>query len=145
VEIEQRLRQDSRNVVAVRLSDRLSDSGVVAALVGQLEGVVLRIEELSISCRALGRRLEDTLITRALTSMAEGRAVKQVRFDVASGPRNTPARDWLAAYAPGNASYDGPAVIVPIGDIHRRRISDAVTIVAPVFTPIVSTSGEVIA
>jgi predicted enzyme involved in methoxymalonyl-ACP biosynthesis len=39
--------------VAIALADRLSDSGIVAALVGTRDGDALRIVELFVSCRAL--------------------------------------------------------------------------------------------
>ena len=73
-EIAQRLEEHTGNVIAIALSDRLSDSGVIAAVVGRCRDGVLQVEELSVSCRALGRRLEDGMLTRALRLMAEGRA-----------------------------------------------------------------------
>ena len=46
------------------------------------------------------------MLTRALLLMTHGRAVRTVTFDVKEGPRNAPAREWLAAYA-GMAAMPG--------------------------------------
>jgi FkbH-like protein len=105
-EIDAKMDLHPSNVVAIGLCDRLADSGIVAFLAGDVDGDVLHITELAVSCRALGRRLEDTIVTRALSLMTQGRAVRMVRFAVAVGPRNSPAREWLAAYA-GTAAVPG--------------------------------------
>lgn len=83
-------------VAAVALRDRLSDSGVVALVVAEREGADLVVRELCVSCRALGRRLEDALVLRALAGMAAFEGCHKVLFEVAEGPRNAPAREWLA-------------------------------------------------
>jgi FkbH-like protein len=105
-EIDAKLLLHPANVVAVGLRDRLADSGIVALLVGGVDGDILHVSEVAVSCRALGRRLEDTMLTRALLLMTQGRAVRTVTFDVKEGPRNAPAREWLAAYA-GMAAMPG--------------------------------------
>ncbi len=60
-----------RHVVHVRLADRLTDSGSVAALFARREGKALVVEELCISCRAMGRMLEDIIVTEAVAQVAE--------------------------------------------------------------------------
>ena len=98
-EIARRIEDRPSNVVAIRLVDRLSDSGIVGALVGSHAGDMLLVEEICVSCRALGRRLEDSMLTRALQLLAGDRSPQRVAFDVRKGPRNEPARQWLAQYA----------------------------------------------
>ena len=83
-------------VSSVQLRDRLTDSGIIAVIVGELDGALLRITELCISCRALGRKLEDTIILAALRGMPIFRECRNIEFCVELGPRNTPARVWLA-------------------------------------------------
>ena len=103
-ELARRLDDPDGRTVAIRLSDRLSDSGIVAGLVGRIEGSRLHIEDLFVSCRALGRGIEDLMLCRALALMpADMSPPTDVVFDVATGPRNQPARDWLARYAHGGA------------------------------------------
>jgi FkbH-like protein len=99
------LRLDDRagRVMAIRLSDRLSESGIVAAIVGRRDGPRLRVEDVFVSCRALGREIEDIMLARGVALLGEdmgdgeGKA-EDVHFDVSIGPRNQPARDWLARY-----------------------------------------------
>ena len=83
-------------VASVQLSDRLSDSGVIALIVGKRDGRALIIQDLCISCRAMGRNLEDQIILFALLNMPIFNGCNQVKFQVSQGPRNTPARGWLA-------------------------------------------------
>lgn len=82
-------------VVAVRLKDRLADSGIVAVLVASKEANRLKVEELCISCRALGRRLEDAMVFLALRGMSIAEGCHEIVFRVAHGPRNQPALEWL--------------------------------------------------
>lgn len=83
-------------VMGVALSDRLSDSGTIAVVVAERHGERLVVEELCISCRALGRRLEDAIVVAALRAMPVFAGCTEVAFRVALGERNGPALDWLA-------------------------------------------------
>lgn len=85
-------------VVGVALSDRLSDSGTIAVVVAERQGDRLVVEELCISCRALGRRLEDAIVVVALRAMPVFAGCTEVAFRVAVGERNGPALDWLAGW-----------------------------------------------
>ncbi|MGY1773623.1 HAD-IIIC family phosphatase [Blastococcus sp. SYSU D00813] len=102
------LEDDDVHVVTAALGDRLSDSGVVALVAGRRDehhGVL--VEELCISCRALGRGIEDVLLAaavgRLMTELDAGSAAVVHR----AGPRNEPARAWLAAHAAGTVGTGG--------------------------------------
>lgn len=109
----------ARSVVTVGVRDRLSDSGVVAVLVAERAGAELRVRELCISCRALGRGLEDTIIGAAVRAAAAagGEALASVRFAAEAGPRNHPALDWLAGVAGGPADQLGSDVRVGLDEL----------------------------
>jgi len=83
------------SIASVQLSDRLSDSGVIALLCARRRAQVLHVEELCISCRALGRRLEHSIVMLALRGMPAFQGCTRVLFDVALAPRNQPALQWL--------------------------------------------------
>jgi FkbH-like protein len=83
-------------VVSVRLSDRLSESGVIGLVVGRRDGDALVVEELCISCRALGRNLEDLMVEEAVRRMLTDLPAGRVEVAYRSGPRNGPGRQWLA-------------------------------------------------
>ena len=95
-EVARRIAAPDHVVVSVRLSDRLTDSGLIAAIFGRRDGDTLVVEELCISCRALGRRLEDLLIGEAIARMTAATGTSRVVMRYALGSRNAPARAWLA-------------------------------------------------
>lgn len=82
-------------VVSASLSDRLSDSGIIAFCVTNVVGGKARVKELCISCRALGRQLEDHVIFGALCAVAHQYEISALTFDLVEGPRNHPAFAWL--------------------------------------------------
>jgi FkbH-like protein len=98
VAVNEALSTPGRGVVHVRLADRLADSGSVAALFFRRQDDYLVVEELVISCRALGRKLEDLMVTEALRRALSELPAGKVRFNHVTGPRNVPARAWLAAF-----------------------------------------------
>ncbi|MGI9306079.1 MAG: HAD-IIIC family phosphatase [Gammaproteobacteria bacterium] len=98
------------DAVAVSLSDRLCDSGVIAFVAAAREGAVLAVREICISCRALGRKLESAVIFGALQRMPNFKKCESVKFDYARGPRNEPALAWLKTQT-GGALPDGGAVL----------------------------------
>jgi FkbH-like protein len=110
-ELEQRMEGHCSRVVAVRLTDRLSASGIVAVVIGTIEGEVLRIEEICVSCRALGRCLEDVMLHRAICLVGEGHAVTRLVVSIRVGPRNQPAREWLSQFLAVVPDSDGEITV----------------------------------
>lgn len=103
---------DESAVVSVSLKDRLSDSGLVCiAVVRRSEGELL-LHELCISCRALGRRLENIMIGRALALAGRKLGKGEVRCEWRAGPRNGPALNWLRTES--GDSLDGREGVAPI-------------------------------
>lgn len=95
--------------VGVGLKDRLSDSGVVAAMFGRIHDGEVIVEEWVISCRALGRELESLMAKVALTAVAP--EATSASFIYRKGQRNMPAMEWLAKVS-GSALYlEGKAIV----------------------------------
>lgn len=93
------------HVVAIWMTDKFSNSGLIAAMFASADGQGrLCVDELCISCRALGRGVEDLMVVTAIdAAVAEVVAncsipIKQLRFHTQKGPRNDPARAWLEAF-----------------------------------------------
>ncbi len=82
-------------VVGAYLKDRLSDSGLIFMMVVKRLGKDLAIEELCISCRALGRQLEAVMIGQALALAQRKLKGRRVYCRWRKGPRNQPALEWL--------------------------------------------------
>jgi FkbH-like protein len=116
-EVARRLESPDHIVATIALSDRLSDSGVIAFASGRRDGNALRIEELCISCRALGRGLEDTMIASCVVAMGRELATREVVFEYALGPRNAPARDWLARVSGRPLAGGGGEVRMSLEDL----------------------------
>lgn len=91
---------DSRfQISTASLLDRLTDSGVIAMAVSERKGDALLVHDLCISCRALGRRLEDLIVAQLLASGPAFAGALDVVFTFREGPRNQPARSWLEQFA----------------------------------------------
>jgi FkbH-like protein len=86
-------------VVAVALRDRFSDSGIVAGAFAQRGvGGELVMDEIVVSCRALGRDLEAVILAVLLRAAHQRLGGEQVRIEFIAGPRNAPARTSLEAF-----------------------------------------------
>jgi FkbH-like protein len=96
VELARLLDANDHRVALIGLRDRLSDSGFIGLIVARQEGDVLAIRELAVSCRALGRRLEDLMISQAVRELQLELACPRIEFLHRTGPRNRPAREWLS-------------------------------------------------
>ena len=86
--------------VAVSLEDRLSDSGVIAMVLIRFESSIAFVDEVTVSCRALGRQLEDAVVIGAIKAAVAQMDTTQVSFAPVEGPRNAPALSWLKSLEP---------------------------------------------
>ena len=77
------------------MKDKISESGIIAFLIGKRNNDKLEIIELCISCRALGRKLEESIILPSIINMKLFQDISFIDFDINFGPRNKPAREWL--------------------------------------------------
>jgi FkbH-like protein len=106
------LADDDVRLVTASLRDRLSDSGIVALIAGRRgeQGRVI-VEEICISCRALGRGVEDYLLAAAVERLLAEFGASTAAVAYASGPRNEPARAWLAAHSEGPVAAAGKVLL----------------------------------
>ena len=88
-----------QHILTVGLKDKLSDSGIIGAVVASKQDNVLKIHEVVISCRALGREIEDVLLDSAFQFLSKKLGTSQgLLIDFKTGPRNLPAKTWLEGY-----------------------------------------------
>jgi FkbH-like protein len=86
-----------RCAAALDLEDRFSDSGTVAAVfarAGMREELV--VDEIVVSCRALGRGLEEAIVAVLLRAVHGALGGHTLRVRLCRGPRNEPAFATLA-------------------------------------------------
>lgn len=89
-----------RVAVGISLEDRLSDSGMIGLVLVRFEASTAFVDEVVISCRALGRQLEDSVVLGAITAALEGEEITDLSFARVQGPRNEPALTWLGKLSP---------------------------------------------
>jgi FkbH-like protein len=96
VQLAERQADPSARVVSVHVKDKLADSGIVTMISArrQADGSTL-VEDICVSCRALGRGLEDVMLRTALDRIATELNATELTLATTTGPRNAPARDWL--------------------------------------------------
>jgi len=83
-----------------------------------------------VSCRALGRGLEDSMVTKALILMAEDFDPDTIIFSVQRGPRNGPAREWLARYTGCALTADTQNVEMPFRLIRTKSVAPEIHVQA---------------
>jgi FkbH-like protein len=98
VEVAHRLETPSHCTISVSMRDRFSDSGIIGAIFARVDGGRLIIDEVSVSCRALGRNIESPMIALALAPMIDRYGLSDVAFWFREGVRNLPARMWLSSF-----------------------------------------------
>lgn len=115
------------SIVSVALKDRLSDAGVIALVVGVHGSDTLRIREICVSCRALGRELEHAIVIGAIRSIPGAETCRKVTFDVEYAPRNQPALEWLQRIAPDITAGEPNEVSLPADMLWSHLMTDHVT------------------
>lgn len=98
VDVARRLEAPDHCTISVSMRDRFCDSGIIGAIFARMDGQCLVIDEISVSCRALGRNVESPMIALALAPMMERHGLRDVAFWFREGPRNIPARMWLRSF-----------------------------------------------
>lgn len=85
-----------KTIVTIKMSDNLSDSGVIAILAAHRMDAGLVLDEMTVSCRALGRKLENYMLPYLFAVAAQHLKTENVIYiNYQRGPRNAPAMDWL--------------------------------------------------
>jgi FkbH-like protein len=97
VQVARRL-EEPHCTISVSMRDRFCESGIVGAIFAELDGNGLIIDEICISCRALGRNVESSMIALALAPVIDRYGLRDVTFRFREGPRNLPARMWLMSF-----------------------------------------------
>jgi FkbH-like protein len=121
VEVARRLKAPGCCTISVSMRDRFCDSGIVGAIFAHIDGDRLVIEEVSVSCRALGRNVESPMIALALSQVIDRYGLRELAFLFRNGPRNLPAHMWLTSFTGVQDIADGSLTIVPWEIIPHRN------------------------
>lgn len=86
---------DGRSVHTAHVSDRFGDYGLVGGMLTRADNGTLRVDNLFLSCRALGRGVENRMVAY-LGTYAHQAGCTYVAFQLRITDRNEPARNFLA-------------------------------------------------
>jgi FkbH-like protein len=89
---KQWLRNGNCYTQAMRLSDRFGDSGITGILVAFHEGDVVRIDNWLVSCRVLGRRVENAMLA-SLIDFAQGVGARAIAGEYLPTAKNEQVKD----------------------------------------------------
>ena len=94
-QLREMIRNKNYDVLSVSLKDKYSDSGIIMLII--IEKIIndAHIIEIAMSCRAMGRKLENTIIFSALSKSKIFAEAKNCFLYYKSGPRNQPTTNWL--------------------------------------------------
>jgi FkbH-like protein len=94
----------------VDVSDRFGSYGLVGVIFLSEAGDALVVDNLLLSCRALGRGVEQRMLAR-VHELAAGKGKSRVEIPVVEGPRNQPARDFVnGRHAARHTATGSPSV-----------------------------------
>jgi FkbH-like protein len=119
VEVARRLETPGHFAISVSMRDRFSDSGIIGAIFARVDSDRLVIDEVSVSCRALGRNVESPIIALALAPVIDRYGLRDVAFWFREGLRNLPARIWLTSFTGVQDISDGTFTTVSWNSIPR--------------------------
>lgn len=126
-EVEKLIRSPEYAIVTVSLSDRLSSSGLIGVCVGRQESECVVLEECFISCRALGRGIDDIIVCTAIQCILRQFQQSKLLVRFQKGPRNKPAEDFVQSHlhdflnAPKEFFYEIPNSLLKIQILNHRR------------------------
>jgi FkbH-like protein len=93
-EVEQLCLTGNAECLVIRLRDRFGDYGLVGAMIFTRRPGLLDVDNVLLSCRALGRRVEHRMLSH-LGRIAQKEGRENVRISFVPTPKNQPARDFL--------------------------------------------------
>jgi FkbH-like protein len=93
-EVAQLCSAGNAECVVVRLRDRFGDYGLVGAMIFSRRPGLLDVDNVLLSCRALGRRVEQRMLSH-LGRIAQEEGREKVRIAFVPTPKNKPAREFL--------------------------------------------------
>ena len=107
-------------VVTISLSDRLSDSGIIGVVVLTKQEDTGMLEECFVSCRALGRGIDQAIVLGSIKFALEALDVDKLKVAFVEGERNLPAQKFCEEHFAEFVSTSG--------DFKYKIPSDLITV-----------------
>jgi FkbH-like protein len=119
-EVAQLCSAGNAECVVVRLRDRFGDYGLVGAMIFSRRPGLLDVDNVLLSCRALGRRVEQRMLSH-LGRIAQEEGREKVRITFLPTAKNKPAREFLESIGAVIEAGDGGTCHL---DFESERIAD---------------------
>ena len=88
------LSQEGKEILAVKVSDRFGDYGLVGLAIFETKTQVLHVDSFLLSCRVLGKGVEQKILAQLVKNARESGAT-EIHFPFLPSERNTPAKAFL--------------------------------------------------
>ncbi|WP_086245422.1 hypothetical protein [Campylobacter devanensis] len=85
-------------VITIKLEDKLSSSGIIGVCVFKDKKEYLEMEECFISCRALGRGIDDSIVFYPIQLALNKFNHSELKINFIKGERNKPAENFLTEH-----------------------------------------------
>ena len=127
--IQDLMQEKNHLILSISMRDNLSDSGVIGVIVIHKDQDIAILDECFISCRALGRGLDDIIILGAIQKSLELLDLQKLKVNFISGERNLPAKKFVTQHLdkyqndPNLFHFDIPFELVKVtikGDTSER-------------------------
>ena len=106
--VENLMNDDDTVVVSAMLSDKLSDSGTIGVCVCKRDNDVLILDECFVSCRALGRGIDDIIVLGMIKLAANTLGLNKLKVCFKKGERNFPAEKFVDMYLKKYINKESP-------------------------------------
>lgn len=120
LDIRQFAESESADAVSLRLSDRFGDAGIVGVAILTYAGEAATIDTLLLSCRVLGRHVEDALLAQCV-QLARARGARVLTGEYVPTAKNVQVREFYPKRGfkerVGGTRFDLELTDSPTGDL----------------------------
>ena len=94
-QIKEYFKNPNKFVFTIALRDKFSDSGNIGVIFFSKANNIIQLDELCVSCRALGRKLENYFIFYPLKILSKKLNFDKFLIKFVNGPKNKPAKNYF--------------------------------------------------
>ena len=94
-QIKEYIKNPNKFVFTIALKDKFSDSGNIGVIFFSKINNTIYLDELCVSCRALGRKLENYFIFYPLKILSKKIKFDKFLIEFVNGPKNKPAKNYF--------------------------------------------------
>ena len=91
--------QEHHGLWTLRVSDKFGDAGLTGIVSLEIQGITAQIVDFILSCRVLGRKIEETMLFTAI-HYAQAQGAKDVYARYIPTPKNKPCLDFFKSLTP---------------------------------------------